>query len=839
MLPARLRSLLAKTLLALLAPLLFAALAEGLLRVAGVGYPTRFLVPDRIGERDVYRDNLFFTYRFFAPTLARSPSPIVLDRHKPKDAFRVVVLGESAAQGDPAPEFGVARLLAPLLQANLATGKVEVINAAVTAINSPVILEIARDLPRMQPDLVVLYVGNNEVIGPYGPGTVFTRFFDADWVPALAMRLSRLRLPQIMRLAWALAADRRAPQTFAGVEMFAHNVVAADDPRLATMRRRYQTNVRRLIARAQAAGARVLVSSVAVNMDDCPPSASIRNPALSPAERDQWNRAFTQGLEARQAGDWAGALARLREAEALDAGHAETQYLLGQCLDRLEIRPEADAGYRRARDLDGFRYRTDAAQNAILRACAQAEPAVLWADAETAFRNMPDARDADLFVDHVHFTFAGTYRLARLWAETIVAGWRPGGPFRSDSVFPAEPELREQLLFTPLAELALVQPMIDRFQRPPFDRQLDRDARLAKLRKQADALAGQVQATEFEPLRARFAELFRRFPGDPYWTKQWGQWLLEFRRYVDMPGAMADSIARYPHLVIPRALAAQALATLGKPAEAADLIAGWNRKHGFFLAAEMGPQVASLAANGQLAEAAAFARAVEKRVRGWDYRHRIRREAERAEHALRDVAEAKARIDLGQDAQAAPLLERANRTIRCPDPAYWMGGIQARRRQNPMPYLRQAFQTWAAPRSAYHAGLWRAKAGAFAEAHSYFATATKGAGDDFELVRSLAWLYLAHPNENVRHPELAAALAPALERALALENGRLTETLAAVLAAGGQWERAAELADQAVRQAAGAPPSELADELAQTRESIAKRVLPAQWPRHQVPMNFF
>jgi len=168
-----------------------------------------------------------------------------------------------------------------------------------------------------------------------------------------------------------------------------------------------------------------------------------------------------------------------------------------------------------------------------------------------------------------------------------------------------------------------------------------------------------------------------------------------------------------------------------------------------------------------------------------------------------------------------------------------MGGIQARRRQNPMPYLRQAFQTWAAPRSAYHAGLWRAKAGAFAEAHSYFATATKGAGDDFELVRSLAWLYLAHPNENVRHPELAAALAPALERALALENGRLTETLAAVLAAGGQWERAAELADQAVRQAAGAPPSELADELAQTRESIAKRVLPAQWPRHQVPMNFF
>ena len=836
---SRLRSALPKLVLAVLAPVLFAALAEGVLRVADVGYPTRFLVPDRIGNRDVYRDNLFFTYRFFDPALARSPSPVVLDRQKPKDAFRVVVLGESAAQGDPAPDFGVSRLLAPLLQANLATGRVEVINAAVTAINSPVILEIARDLPRMQPDLVVLYVGNNEVIGPFGPGTVFTRFFDADWVPALAMRLSRLRLLQAMRLAWTLAADRRAPKTFAGVEMFAHNVIAADDPRLATMRRRYRRHVRQLIAMAQAAGARVLVSSVAVNMDDCPPSASIRNPALAPAERDQWNRLFAQGRDARQAGDWAGALAPLREAETLDAGHAETQYLLGQCLDRLENRLEADAHYRRARDLDGFRYRTDSAQNEILRACAQADPAVLWCDAETAFRSGPDARDADLFVDHVHFTFAGTYRLARLWADTIVGGANAGGPFRQPSVFPTEAELREKLLFTPLAELALVQPMIDRFQRPPFDRQLDRDARLAKLREQADALDRQVQSTDLEPLRARFAETLRQFPGDPYWTKQWGQWLLTFHRYLDVPDAMADCIARHPYLVMPRALAAQALAALGKPAEAADLIAGWNRKRGFFLAAEMGPQVASLAANGQLAAAAAFARAVEKRVRGWDYRHRIRQEAERAERALQDIAQAKACIDLGQDARAAPLLERANRSIRCPEPAYWMGGIQARRRQNPMPYLRQAFQTWAAPRSAYHAGLWRAKAGAFAEAHAYFATATKAAGDDFELIRSLAWLYLAHPNENVRRPELAAALAPALERSLALEDRRLTETLAAVLAAGGHWERAAELADQAVRQAAGAPPSELADEVAQTRESIAKRELPAQWPRHQVPMNFF
>lgn len=835
----RWRTVLFKLMLVVLAPILFVALAEGLLRMANVGYPTRFLVSDRIGSREVYRDNLFFTYRFFNPALARSPSPIMVDQQKPSNVFRIVVLGESAAQGDPAPEFGVSRLLESMLQVNLATGRVEVINAAVTAINSPVILEIARDLPRLQPDLVILYIGNNEVIGPYGPGTVFTRFFHADWVPGLAMRISRLRLPQTMRMAWALAADRRAPQTFAGVEMFAKNTIAQDDPRLEAMRRRYKKNIRQLITRAKNAGARVLVSSVAVNLDDCPPSHSFQNPALSVSERNRWQGLLKQARDARRTQEWNRALARLCQAEALDADHAETQYLLGQCLDRLGQRTEARAHYRRARDLDGFRYRTDSAQNQILRDCAQPDPAILWADAAEAFATFADVRDADLFVDHVHFTFTGTYRLARLWTEAIVGNQDAAHPFRATPIFPEEAQLRNQLLFTPLAELALIQPMIARFQRPPFNQQIDRDARLEKLRKHAALLNQQIQTTQLEPLRARFAEIFRQFPGDPYWSKQWGQWLLSFHRYTDVPKEMADSIARYPHLVIPRALAAQALAVLGQPAEAAALITGWNRKHGFFLAAEMRPQVAMLAANGQLSQAVAFARAVEARTRASDYRHRIRHEADRAESARQDIAQAKILIARGLDAGAAPLLERANQTIRCPEPAYWMGGIQARRRQDPMPYLRQAFQTWTAPRSAYHAGLWRTKAAAYDDAQSHFASAAKEAGDDFELLRSLAWLYLAHPNENIRRPELAAALAPALEQSLYLLDSRLTETLAVVLAADGQWERATEVADQAIRLAAREPHSEGADAMNQTRRFISAGELPAQWPRHQVPMNFF
>ena len=42
-----------------------------------------------------------------------------------------------------------------------------------TAINSHVILPIARECARRDGDLWIIYMGNNEMVGPFGAGTVF------------------------------------------------------------------------------------------------------------------------------------------------------------------------------------------------------------------------------------------------------------------------------------------------------------------------------------------------------------------------------------------------------------------------------------------------------------------------------------------------------------------------------------------------------------------------------------------------------------------------------------------------------------------------------------------
>ena len=59
--------------------------------------------------------------------------------------------------------------------------KFEVFNTGSVAINSHVSLLVAKGLAKLQPDFVIVYSGNNEVVGPYGPGTVLSS--SGMWLP--------------------------------------------------------------------------------------------------------------------------------------------------------------------------------------------------------------------------------------------------------------------------------------------------------------------------------------------------------------------------------------------------------------------------------------------------------------------------------------------------------------------------------------------------------------------------------------------------------------------------------------------------------------------------------
>ncbi len=143
------------------------------LRLAGYGYDPHFFRKTQLNGQDYLINNDTFSLRFFPPGLARWPGTLKIPATKPPDTLRIFVFGESAAMGDPQPAYGASRYLEVLLRERFPGKKFEVINVAFTAINSHVILPIARECAKAHGDIWIVYMGNNEMVGPFGAATVF------------------------------------------------------------------------------------------------------------------------------------------------------------------------------------------------------------------------------------------------------------------------------------------------------------------------------------------------------------------------------------------------------------------------------------------------------------------------------------------------------------------------------------------------------------------------------------------------------------------------------------------------------------------------------------------
>ena len=157
-------------------PLLFFVLLELGLTVAGVGTSFDYFYEIDINGEPHYQENPDFADQFYPSSLNIGPLENTFSKERSPELIRVYVLGGSAAQGFPYKNHGFDRLLAAQLRAALPSRKIEVINTAMTSINSHVVYAVARSIPKNSADFAVILMGNNEVVGPYGPGTFNQNF---------------------------------------------------------------------------------------------------------------------------------------------------------------------------------------------------------------------------------------------------------------------------------------------------------------------------------------------------------------------------------------------------------------------------------------------------------------------------------------------------------------------------------------------------------------------------------------------------------------------------------------------------------------------------------------
>ncbi|MGD8786668.1 MAG: hypothetical protein PVJ60_04525, partial [Phycisphaerales bacterium] len=277
--------------------LLFLLLELGL-RAGGYGFPADAIIEYKADGGVSCCDNVKFCWRFFPKEIAREFNPFSFSADKSKDTYRIFVLGASAAQGEPDGAFGFGRVLQVMLQDKYPGVNFEVIIAATAAINSHVVVEIAKDCAKYEPDLFVVYLGNNEVTGPYGAGTVFAPLLPSMSVIRTGIAVRGTRLGQLLTgLAEWAGAQKGKPTTWRGLEMFLEKQIRADDKNLEVVYQHFRSNLEDIAKIGHNAGAKVVISTVGSNLKDNPPFASLHRTDLTKEEKAEWDNLYAQTVK--------------------------------------------------------------------------------------------------------------------------------------------------------------------------------------------------------------------------------------------------------------------------------------------------------------------------------------------------------------------------------------------------------------------------------------------------------------------------------------------------------------------------------------------------------------
>ncbi len=392
------RRLLALT--TLLLPCLALAALEGGLRLAGIGrdLPLFADAPKQPGYRSAQRD----VARRFQPTpggaLLTKIDEIYFRAIKPADGLRIFVQGSSTAAGFPyGPFASLSGMLEQRLEVSFPGRRVEVVQTAMSAVNSYAFVDFADEILAESPDAIAIYGGHNEYLGLLGVGSTISAG-RALAVTRAYLALRPLRLFQLLQHAVAAArralADPVAPE--AGISTLMQTVAGEKQIPLggALYERgleQLRSNLERLLSRYAEAGVPVFIGTLACNERDHPPFDGRPAPGSAPGDSaDAW---FARARELDAAGDFAA----------------------------------ARRAYLEAKDRDQLRFRAPEAANQVIREVAEHHGAiVVETQRALALASPGGIIGKELMLEHLHPNLRGYFLLADAFYDAIAASGRLG-----------------------------------------------------------------------------------------------------------------------------------------------------------------------------------------------------------------------------------------------------------------------------------------------------------------------------------------------------------------------------------------------------------------------------
>jgi len=235
--------------------------------------------------------------KYFKKFQSTRPLHDIFRKAKPENGFRIFVLGSSTVVGFPYEEnLAFSKILSERLQDSYPDRYIEVINTAITAINSYTLLDYIDDILKEEPDAILIYAGHNEFYGAFGTGSIEKKYRSRA-LTLLHLDLLSFRVYQLLRNTInkirEFAAGNRAEKFVKGtlMELIVDNKEIVYKSNIYTnCIEDFRRNLGSLLEKAAKKNIPVFISELVSNVRDLPPFCSVVNDSY-PAAAEIFNKA--------------------------------------------------------------------------------------------------------------------------------------------------------------------------------------------------------------------------------------------------------------------------------------------------------------------------------------------------------------------------------------------------------------------------------------------------------------------------------------------------------------------------------------------------------------------
>lgn len=277
--------------ISILLPFIFLVFLELILRASGYGDNHSLFIthPDKEYE-NYYVVNPEIGKKYFQKMDYSAPSKDQFLKKKPKDVFRIFVMGSSTVVGFPYNNnLMFSRILSERLHDAYPEKKIEMVNTAITAINSFTLADYIPQILEKEPDAILIYAGHNEFYGAFGVGSHEGAFHNYTLI-RLHLKLMNLRVYQLLadvtgKTASLVSSDKDANRRGTLMSRIVKDAdIIYGSRSYQTGIKNYEMNMSQILKLAKQKNVPVYISDLVSNLKDLKPFKSIASTDIPEAE---------------------------------------------------------------------------------------------------------------------------------------------------------------------------------------------------------------------------------------------------------------------------------------------------------------------------------------------------------------------------------------------------------------------------------------------------------------------------------------------------------------------------------------------------------------------------